>query len=104
MQLFGLLLLALAVALVLLSSWLRLANVKRQRSLTRDVQDTFLSNEIKNIIANAGGIYISLSLAASFLKLDISQEFALMGIQFDIIAALALILAVLQPFIWPRKS
>ena len=71
--------------------------------MSREIQDTFLSNEIKNIIANAGGIYISLSLAASFLKLDVSQEFAVLGVQFDVVAALALILAVLQPLIWPPK-
>ncbi|MDD3074557.1 MAG: hypothetical protein PHS56_09090, partial [Eubacteriales bacterium] len=63
-----------------------------------------LSKEIKNVVANAGGIYISLSLAASFLKLDISQQFALLGIQFDGLAALALVLAILQPLVWSRGS
>ncbi len=103
-MLFGILLLALAIAMVVLGAWLRMGNVKKRQRLSPEVQDTFLSKEIKNVVANAGGIYISLSLAASFLKLDISQQFALLGIQFDGLAALALVLAILQPLVWPRGS
>jgi len=102
--LFGILLLVLAIAMVVLGAWLRMGNVKKRQRLSPEVQDTFLSKEIKNVVANAGGIYISLSLAASFLKLDISQQFALLGIQFDGLAALALVLAILQPLVWPRGS
>ena len=90
--------------MVVLGAWLRMGNVKKRQRLSSEVQDTFLSKEIKNVVANAGGIYISLSLAASFLKLDISQQFALLGIQFDGLAALALVLAILQPLVWPRGS
>ncbi len=103
-MLFGILLLVLAIAMVVLGAWLRMGNVKKRQRLSSEVQDTFLSKEIKNVVANAGGIYISLSLAASFLKLDISQQFALLGIQFDGLAALALVLAILQPLVWPRGS
>ena len=103
MRFIGLLLLAVSIALVAMSAWLRMNRIRKQHRMSREIQDTFLSNEIKNIIANAGGIYISLSLAASFLKLDVSQEFAVLGVQFDVVAALALILAVLQPLIWPPK-
>ncbi|HBI57146.1 MAG TPA: hypothetical protein DG577_03510 [Firmicutes bacterium] len=103
-MLFGILLLVLAIAMVVLGAWLRMGNVKKRQRLSPEVQDTFLSKEIKNVVANAGGIYISLSLAASFLKLDISQQFALLGIQFDGLAALALVLAILQPLVWPRGS
>ncbi|MDD2283097.1 MAG: hypothetical protein PHT52_06220 [Eubacteriales bacterium] len=103
-MLFGILLLVLAIAMVVLGAWLRMGNVKKRQRLSPEVQDTFLSKEIKNVVANAGGIYISLSLAASFLKLDISQQFALLGIQFDGLAALALVLAILQPLVWSRGS
>lgn len=103
-MLFGILLLVLAIAMVVLGAWLRMGNVKKRQRLSPEVQDTFLSKEIKNVVANAGGIYISLSLAASFLKLDISQQFALLGIQFDGLAALALVFAILQPLVWSRGS
>lgn len=98
----GILLLFLAIALVVLSGWLRVGNVRRRRRLSLDVQDTFLSLEIKKVVANAGGIYVSLTLAASFLKLDIGQQLALLGIQFDALAAIALLVAILQPLVWPK--
>lgn len=100
----GILLLALAVVLVVLSAWLRVSNIRKRMRQSLDVQDTFLSLEIKNVVANAGGIYISLNLAASFLKLDISQQFALLGIEFDGLAAIALVLAILQPLVWPKGN
>ncbi len=100
----GILLLALAIVLVVLSAWLRVSNIRKRMRQSLDVQDTFLSLEIKNVVANAGGIYISLNLAASFLKLDISQQFALLGIEFDGLAAIALVLAILQPLVWSRGS
>lgn len=100
----GILLLALAIALVVLSAWLRVSNNRKKQRLSMDVKDTFLSLEIKNVVANAGGIYISLNLAASFLKLDISQQFALLGIQFDALAAIALVIAILQPLVWPKGN
>lgn len=100
----GILLLALAIGLVVLSAWLRVGNIRKRQRASLDTQDTFLSKEIKNVVANAGGIYISLTLAASFLKLDISQQLALWGIQFDVVAALALVLAILQPLVWPKGN
>jgi DMSO reductase anchor subunit len=103
-RILGIIILTLAIGLVVLAAWLRLGNFRRQKRLTRDAQDTFLSNEIKNVVANAGGIYISLSLAASFLQLNLSKEFALWGLEFDIVAALSLILAFLQPLIWPKGN
>jgi hypothetical protein len=101
----GIIILALAIILVVLSAWLRLGNKKRRQRLSAvEPQDSFLSLEIKNVIANAGGIYVSLNLAASFLKLDIGQQFALLGVEFDILAAIALVVALLQPVIWPNSN
>lgn len=105
-MLFGIIILVVAIILVVLSAWLRLGNVKKKQRLSGipEPQDSFLSREIKNVIANAGGIYISLNLAASFLKLDVSQQFALLGVQFDGLAAIALVAALLQPIVWPNGN
>jgi len=102
--LFGILLVILAVILVLLSAWLRTSNIKKSKRLSLEAQDTFLSKEVRNVVANAGGIYISLNLAASFLKLDVGQQFALLGVSFDGLAALSLIVALVQPLVWPNRS
>ena len=66
---FGVLLMILAIALVLLSAWLRTSNIKKRQRLSLEPQDSFFSNEVKNVLANAGGIYLSLNLAASLLFL-----------------------------------
>lgn len=102
MHFFGLLLLLATVALVGLSAMLRVGNIKKKRTMATEAHETFLSKEIGNVIANAGGIYISLTLAAAFLKVDVATEFALLGVQFDILAVLSLVLALVQPLIWPR--
>lgn len=101
---FGVLLMILAIALVLLSAWLRTSNIKKRQRLSLEPQDSFFSNEVKNVLANAGGIYLSLNLAASFLKLEVGQQFALLGVNFDGLAALSLIIALVQPLVWPNRN
>lgn len=104
-MLIGIIVLALAIVLVVLSAWLRMGNIKKnQRLSVIEPKESLLSQEIKNVIVNAGGIYVSLNLAASFLKLDVGQQFALLGIQFDGLAAIALVVALVQPLVWPKGS
>jgi len=100
----GVAILALAIIMVVLSAWLRMGNIKKRSRLSLEPQDTFLSREIKNVVANAGGIYVSMNLAASFLKLDVGQQFALLGVQFDGLAAIALVIALVQPLVLPNNK
>jgi len=81
-----------------------MGNIKKRSRLSLEPQDTFLSREIKNVVANAGGIYVSMNLAASFLKLDVGQQFALLGVQFDGLAAIALVIALVQPLVLPNNK
>ena len=102
-MLYGLIILGLTLILVVLSAWLRMGNVrskKKTKRMSLEPQDTFLSKEVKNVVANAGGIYVSLNLAASFLKLDVSQQLSLLGVHFDLLAAFSLVVALVQPLIW----
>lgn len=103
-MLYGLLLMGLCIIMVLLSAWLRIGNLKKRSRLSLEPQDTFLSKEVRKVVANAGGIYVSLTLAAAFLKLDVGQQFALLGVQFDGLAAISLILALVQPLILPTAD
>lgn len=103
-MLFGVLLMVTAVIMVLLSAWMRVNNSKKRRRLSLEPQDTFLSREVRRVVANAGGIYVSLTLAASFLKLDVGQSFALLGVQFDGLAAISLVLALVQPLVMPNTD
>lgn len=103
-MLFGVLLMVTAVIMVLLSAWMRMNNSRKRRRLSLEPQDTFLSREVRKVVANAGGIYVSLTLAASFLKLDVGQSFALLGVQFDELAAISLVLALVQPLVLPNTD
>lgn len=59
--------------------------------------DTQVSLAIKNLAATAGGIYLALIMLVSFLKLDVPEKANLYGLVLDPLAALAIILAVVQP-------
>ncbi|MGB9866898.1 MAG: hypothetical protein ACPLPR_03180 [Bacillota bacterium] len=54
---------------------------------------------IKQLVAVAGGIYISLTALCSFLDLEVPKRVWLAGAQVDPIAVLALCLAALQPLV-----
>jgi hypothetical protein len=78
--LFGIIIMVLAIILVVLSAWLRLGNIKKKQRLSGlpEPQDS--------------------------LKLDVSQQFGLLGVQFDVLAAIALAAALLQPIVWPNSN
>lgn len=99
----GVLLLGAVISLVLLAAWVRVEQRRKRLRLTLEPSDTYLSVEVKKVVSNAGGIYVSLALAAAFLKLDIAEQFHLFGIAFDPLAALSLVLALIQPLLLPEK-
>ncbi|MTI95807.1 MAG: hypothetical protein FH749_10050 [Firmicutes bacterium] len=105
-MLYGILLIIASIFLVLLSAWLRLCHRRKRLRLTSSLEpnETFLSREVRTVIANAGGIYVSLTLAAAFLKLEIAEQLMFWGLSFDPIAVLSLILALLQPIFLPDNS
>ncbi|SHK12822.1 hypothetical protein SAMN02745227_01593 [Anaerobranca californiensis DSM 14826] len=92
------LILGIFLLLILLS--LKLRNVNR-----RSVAETYgfepvespISKSLVELISIAGGIYISLTLALSFLKIDYSPMYQILGVEFDFLALLSIILAIFQP-------
>ncbi len=64
-----------------------------------------VSRALAELVAVAGGIYLSLVLLFSFLKLDIREIVVIEQYQIDPLAALALIIALVQPLVlsfWQR--
>jgi hypothetical protein len=58
------------------------------------------SKALAELIAIAGGIYISLSVLTSFLSLSVPEKIELAGnLQLDPLAMLAVIITVLQPIV-----
>jgi hypothetical protein len=57
-----------------------------------------LSEAIQELIAMAGGIYISLLLLVTFLQLELPDKLKLFGLEINILAFASVILAIIQPF------
>lgn len=58
-----------------------------------------LAMAMLEIVAMAGGIYLALITMVNFLKLSIPDLVTVCGVSFDLLAAVSLMLSVLEPFI-----
>jgi len=58
-----------------------------------------LSGALAYLVGVAGGIYLSLSLLVDFLAVNIPSRIAVLGLELDPLATIAITLALLQPFI-----
>ncbi|MCL4424830.1 MAG: hypothetical protein M1299_10020 [Firmicutes bacterium] len=57
-----------------------------------------LADALKDFLAMAAGIYLALAGIIQFLKLNPPDRIGLWGMAFDPLAALAMLLAILQPY------
>jgi hypothetical protein len=58
-----------------------------------------LTNALAYLVGVAGGIYLSLSLAVDFLGAKVPAQVNIWGFEIDPLAAAAILLAILQPFL-----
>ena len=74
-------------------------NIKRRRAF--DTMETSVASPasvaIGELIAIAGGIYLSLVLVVSFLKITLPQTITVSHLQLDPLAMIAIAIALLQP-------
>ncbi|QGP93278.1 hypothetical protein MGLY_26850 [Neomoorella glycerini] len=64
-----------------------------------------VSRALAELVAIAGGIYLSLVLLVSFLKINLPEAIAIGKLAVDPLAVVALVIALLQPLVlgfWPR--
>ena len=59
-----------------------------------------LSVAVQDMVGTAGGVYLSLVMLVSFLKIDLPGRVYLLGIGVDPTALLAIALAVVQPLLY----
>lgn len=81
-------------------AWSLRLRVKRFRQVLDnniETKATPLSLAIQELIAVAGGLYLSLVMLVSFLKVEIPEKLPILNISIDPLAGLAILLAVLQP-------
>lgn len=73
--------------------------IKRSRGLDRPEAAVAspASIALGELVAIAGGIYLSLVLLVSFLKLTVPAKSMILGVPLDPLALIAVIIALLQP-------
>lgn len=94
----------LTIGLVLLLSvviswsiWMRMCRCRNNHANNMEVKSSPLSIAVQEIVATAGGIYLSLVMVVSFLKLDIPEKISMLDVSLDPLAFLAVLLAIIQP-------
>ncbi len=74
-------------------------NIKRRRAF--DTMETAVASPasvaIGELIAIAGGIYLSLMVVVSFLKITLPDTVTISHLQLDPLAIIAIVIALLQP-------
>lgn len=78
------------------SIWMRMCRC-RSNANNVEAKSSPLSIAVQEIVATAGGIYLSLVMVVSFLKLDIPEKVSMLNISLDPLAFLAILLAIIQP-------
>lgn len=85
------------------SLWLRMANIRYRQWFTRDLPQepipSLFSKALAQLLGVAGGIYLVLVMAVSFLKIEIPAEIHLFGLAVEPLAFVAVVLALVQPFV-----
>ena len=79
------------------SLWLRSCSYRKEIELKQ--RSSPLSLAIQELIAIAGGIYLSLIMLVSFLKISIPDKINISSVDMDPLAFVAISLAILQPIV-----
>lgn len=83
--------------LITWSIWIRVCSLRAIDS--SKVKNSPFSSAVQELVATAGGVYLSIVALVSFLKLDIPEKVAVIGVSFDPLAFIAIGVAVLQPWL-----
>ena len=82
------------------SLWLRMCHCRNTAEEIPTKGSPF-SNSVQDLVATAGGVYLSLVMLVSFLKLDIPTKISLLEVSLDPLAFMAIGIAIIQP-IFPK--
>ncbi len=84
--------------IVFWSIWLRVYRL-RQIAESAEIKASPLSLAIQELISLAAGVYLSLIMLISFLKLDMPAKITVLQISIDPVACTAIGLAIIQPIV-----
>ncbi|MCE5287331.1 MAG: hypothetical protein LLG02_16010 [Pelosinus sp.] len=83
--------------LLLLLAFSLFLRMQRRRQGNNEIKASPFSLAVQELVSTAGGVYLSLIMLTSFLKLDIPEIVSLCGVSFDPLAGIAMGVAVVQP-------
>ena len=92
---------ALMIFLLILLVWAIKSRINLKRRRVFDSMDNAVASPASvamgELIAIAGGVYLSLMLVASFLKINLPETVTVNSLRLDPLAMLAIMIALLQP-------
>lgn len=89
-------------AAILVSVWLRMRQYRHSFELNeQSLRQSPLSMALQELVGTAGGVYLSIVMLVSFLKIDLPQTLEVLEISFDPLALFAILSAIVQP-LWKR--
>lgn len=91
-----LILLLLFVALTVREKAFAIAS---RSTMPDETKSSPFSRALMELIAIAGGIYLSLVMLVSFLNITVPEKISVLGINVEPLAALSLIIAIIQPWV-----
>lgn len=91
--------LILIVIIAMGSIWLRVCCYRATFDNVAQVEPkpSPFSNAVQDLVATAGGVYLSLVMIVSFLKLELPERITISILSFDPLAMTAIAVAVIQP-------
>lgn len=89
------------IILIIWSLWARVAlyRINSNNLEQINIKPSPLSQAVQDLIATAGGVYLSIIMLVSFLRIDTPERINFFMVSVDPIALLALTLAVIQPIL-----
>ncbi|MCR3923259.1 MAG: hypothetical protein NUK65_12220 [Firmicutes bacterium] len=89
------------VMLLAFSLYVRTEDKRRNESyeVPEHAKSSPFSEALQELIAHAGGIYLSLVLLISFLHIELADRWNVIGIAMEPLAFLSLLLAAIQPLV-----
>lgn len=78
---------------------LRASRIRSHKSWEMEPRATPFSEAMINLIGVAGGVYLSLIMLFTFLEVSLPGKISLGGVEVEPLAAFAIGLAIVQPFV-----
>ncbi|KUO52269.1 MAG: hypothetical protein APF76_04330 [Desulfitibacter sp. BRH_c19] len=99
MKIFVLLLIVVLIGFAVREKVKHKVRTSSASGIPEEIKSSPVSQALAELVAIAGGVYLSLLMLTTFLGLELPSKMKLVSVEIDTIAGIALILTLAQPFI-----